>query len=289
VDTNQTLDLKLYGVIGHPIGHSLSPLMHNTAFDELEIHASMQAFDIEPRSLKEALQGFGNLEFGGFNVTIPHKETIIPLLDEVDEEASIIGAVNTVKIEDKRMFGFNTDAFGFLHALEPMRSSVEGGKFVVLGAGGSARAVVFVLLKHFRTSQLVIASRSLARVNDLIDHFKGLRHTTLSAVSLTDPQLLRIMEASDVIVNATPAGMFPNVKGMALEQPPFRGGQLVVDLVYHPLQTELLRRASEANARTISGLEMFLHQGAHAFEIWTGQTMPLESVRKVVVQKLSTE
>jgi shikimate dehydrogenase len=289
LDTNEALDLKLYGVIGHPIGHSLSPLMHNTAFDELGIRASMQAFDIDPRTLREALQGFVNLEFGGFNVTIPHKETIIPLLDEIDEEASIIGAVNTVKIVQKRLFGYNTDARGFLQSLEPARSLIEGGKFVVLGAGGAARAIVFVLLKHFRTSQIVIASRSMARVNDLIDHFRGIRHTALSAFSLTDPQLLRIMEASDVIVNATPAGMYPNVKEMPVQDPPFRGGQLVVDLIYHPLRTELLRKASEASARTIGGLEMFLHQGAHAFNIWTGQTMNTESVRAAIVDRLFLE
>ena len=284
---NEPGSLKLYGVIGHPIGHSLSPLMHNTAFDALGLSASMNAFDIEPQSLNEALQGFVSLDFGGINVTIPHKESIMPLLDEIDEEASVIGAVNTVKFEAGRSFGFNTDAYGFLQSLEPFRPSIDGGKFVVLGAGGAARAVVYVLLRHFRTNQIVIASRSVSRTNDLIENFKGTSQAKLSPFDPKDIQFAQIFHASDVIINATPAGMYPRTEDLPIPDPSFRSGQTVMDLVYRPVATQFLQRASLAGAQTISGLEMFIHQGARAFQIWTGQSMNIKRVRDVVVQKLS--
>ena len=282
----QTSGMKLYGIIGHPIGHSLSPLMHNTAFKTLGMSASMDSFDIQPQSLKEALDGFVALDFGGLNVTIPHKEAIIPLLDEVDEEASIIGAVNTVSIDNKRTAGFNTDSYGFLKTLEPHRSAIEGRKFLVLGAGGAARAVVYVLLKHFRTNQIVIASRTVSRTNDLIENFRRIGQTNLSSFNSGDPQFPLILQASDVIINATPAGMFPKTNELPVSDPKFRKGQLVVDLIYRPLQTELLRRAAEAGAQTVSGLEMFVNQGARAFEIWTSQSMDTHHVREVILHKL---
>lgn len=286
---NQPSGLKLYGIIGHPLGHTLSPLLHNTAFEDLGMSASMSAFDIESQSLKEALQGFAALDFGGINVTIPHKEAIISLLDEIEEEAGIIGAVNTVKFDNGKTKGFNTDAFGFLQSLEPYRSAVDGGKFVVLGAGGAAHAVVYVLLKHFRSSRIVIASRSDARTHDLIEHFKGNSRLKLSALNPGDPQFSRVFETSDVIINATPVGMSPQTDAMPTPHPSFRKSHLVIDLVYRPLTTMFLRRATEAGAQTISGLEMFIHQGARAFEIWTGKKMNAPLVRHVIARKLEEE
>jgi shikimate dehydrogenase len=281
--------LKLFGVIGHPIRHSLSPLMHNAAFEAFGMHCSMQAFDIESQSLKDALQGFANLDFGGLNVTIPHKESIIPLLDEIDDEARLIGAVNTVQFIQKRLRGYNTDCIGFLKALEPFRSSINGTQFVILGAGGAARAAAYVLLKHFRTTQIVIASRSTNRAKDLIDQFKGINQAKLAAVSLSDAQLPRIVNGSDVIINATPAGMFPNIDEMPNSDLTFRNGQIVVDLIYRPLETKFLRRASNDGAITVSGLEVFVHQGARSFEIWTGRDMDVSIVRPALLQKLQDE
>ncbi len=286
---NDAGGLKLYGIIGHPISQSLSPLMHNTAFEALGIRASMSAFDIEAQSLQEALQGFASLDFGGLNVTIPHKEAIIPLLDQIDEEASVIGAVNTVKFEHGRTTGFNTDSIGFLQTLEPFRSVIDGGKFVILGAGGAARAVVYALLKHFQTTHVVIASRSAARTFDLIEHFKGSSQARLSAFNPDDSQFERIFETSDVIINATPAGMFPRTHEMPVLHPPFQDHHIVIDLIYHPVETEFLRRASKVGAQTISGLEMFIRQGARAFEIWTGQIMDTKLIREVISRTLDQE
>lgn len=281
--------MRLYGVIGHPIGHSLSPLMHNTAFEALGINGSMSAYDIDPGSLKEALQGFLSAGFIGLNVTIPHKEAIIPLLGSVDEEASIVGAVNTVNFDGQRTVGYNTDIVGFLRTLEPYRASIEGGKFLVLGAGGVARAVVYVLLKYFRTNRIFIASRSVLRANNLVENFRETSHTRLSVLNLQDLQVKRVFETSDVIINATPAGMAPKTHELPLSDPPFRQSQIVVDLIYRPVRTEFLRLATESRAQTISGLEMFVQQGARSFEIWTGRSMDIPLARKVVSQKLEQE
>ncbi len=284
-----TSGLTLYGVIGHPIGHSLSPIMHNASFEACGIHATMQAYDIEPDSLKDALDSFVNLGFGGINVTIPHKQKIIPYLDFVDEEAGIVGAVNTVKFDGRKMRGYNTDTYGFLQTLEPLRNSVEGGRFVVLGSGGAASAVTFVLLRYFRTSQIVIASRKSSSARALVDHFKAFHNSRLATSSLDDPALARVIRDSTVVINATPVGMHPNTKSTVLPGVEFRPGQTAVDLVYHPLETEFLRTARLAGARTLSGLEMLLHQGARAFELWTGQTMDVAQMRKLLTEKLDQE
>lgn len=281
--------LTLYGIIGHPIGHSLSPIMHNASFEALGIHATMQAYDIAPESLKDALESFASLGFGGINVTIPHKQSIIPYLDFIDEEAGIIGAVNTIKFEGGRMRGFNTDSYGFRQTLEPFRSSIEGSRFIVLGAGGAAHAVTYVLLRFFRTAQIVVASRTSAGSKNLVEHFKGFHGTRLATSTLEDPQLARIVRDSEVIINATPVGMHPKTGQMAVEGVEFRQGQTVIDLVYRPLQTELLRVAKQSGARTVSGLEMFLHQGARAFEIWTGQTTDIGQMRKLLTEKLEKD
>ncbi len=283
-----TTDLKLYGIIGHPIGQTLSPLMHNAAFEALNIHATMQPYDIEPESLKDALESFASLGFGGLNVTIPHKQTIIPLLDYVDEEASIIGAVNTVKFEGKEMRGFNTDAYGFLKTLEPFRASLEGSRFVVLGAGGASRAVTYVLLKYFRTQQIIVVSRSHSASKDLIEHFKNFHGSRLAVGTFQDPQLPTILQRSEVIINATPVGMYPRTDDSIIEGIAFRPEQTVVDLIYRPLQTKLLTKAQNNGARIIRGLEMLIYQGARAFELWTGQQMDIPAVRKVLEARLQT-
>jgi shikimate dehydrogenase len=281
--------LTLYGIIGHPVGHSLSPIMHNASFEALGIHATMQAYDIEPESLKDALESFGSLGFGGINVTIPHKQAIIPLLDFIDEEAGFIGAVNTVKFEGGKLQGFNTDSFGFLQTLEPLRSSIEGSRFVVLGAGGAARAVTYVLLRFFRTSQIIVAARTSSGSRALVEHFKGFHGTKLATATLDDPHLARIMHDSEVIINATPVGMHPTTGQMVVGKAEFREGQTVIDLVYRPLETELLRQAKQKGARTVSGLEMFIHQGARAFEIWTGRGMDIERIRRLLTQRLQRD
>ncbi len=281
--------LTLYGIIGHPVGHSLSPIMHNASFEALGIHASMEVYDIKPESLRDALESFSKLGFGGINVTIPHKQSIMPYLDHIDEEAGIIGAVNTVRFLNGKTQGFNTDSYGFLQTLEPYRSSIEGSRFVVLGAGGAARAVTYVLLRFFRTAQIVIAARSASGSKALVEHFKGFYGSRMATSTFDNPHLSRMIRDSDVIINATPVGMFPKTGELVVDGTEFRTGQTVVDLIYRPLQTELLRRATQGGARTVSGLEMFIHQGARAFEIWTGKRMDIDLMRKLLTGMLEKD
>lgn len=281
--------LKLFGVIGHPIGHSLSPLMHNTAFEALGLHCTMQALDIRPESLHDAVQSFRVLGFGGVNVTVPHKERIMPFLDDIEAEARAIGAVNTIQFVEGKAIGYNTDAFGFRQSLEPYRSKIDGSIFAILGAGGAARAVVYVLLKHFRSTQIVIVSRSLTRSRDLIEQFKDIDQNRLTAITFQDPALSSLLLSARLIVNATPVGMHPQWHEFPIPPDFFHSEHVVFDLVYRPLKTKLLAGAEQRGATTVSGLEMFLHQGSRAFELWTGRQMDLEAVRATILAFLQHE
>jgi shikimate dehydrogenase len=282
--------MKQFGVIGHPIAHSLSPLMHNTAFALLGLDCTYQACDVPGGALADALEGFKCEEFVGLNVTIPHKEAVLDLLDEVDPEAGAIGAVNTIAFEGARLIGHNTDAYGVLKSLEPFRAQIVGDTALLLGAGGAARAVSYVLLTHFFPSELVIANRSEQRAQDLAAQCKALSaNTTINAMSLADSKVRQIIERSSLVINATSVGMTPSVDESPIhDDVPFHTGQIVMDLIYTPLETNFLKIASGRGARTISGLEMFIHQGARSFEIWTGQQMPVDRIRSVLAQRLKT-
>jgi shikimate dehydrogenase len=281
--------LKLFGVIGHPIAHSLSPLMHNTAFEALGLHCSMQALDIRPESLHDAIQSFRALGFGGINVTIPHKERIMPFLDDIETEARAIGAVNTIQFVEGKAIGYNTDAYGFRLSLEPYRSRIDGSTFAILGAGGAARSVVYVLLKHFRSAQIVIVSRSLTRSRDIIEHFKEIDQHKLAAITFEDPALSSLLGSARLIVNATPIGMNPRWHEIPFPPEFLHNKHVVFDLVYRPLKTNLLAGALQRGAMAISGMEMFLQQGARAFELWTGRQMDIESVRATILAFLQRE
>lgn len=281
--------LKLFGVIGHPIAHSLSPLMYNTAFEALGLHCSMQALDIGPESLHDAIQSFRALGFGGVSVTLPHKERILSFLDDIEEEARVIGAVNTIQFLEGKAIGYNTDVYGFKQSLEPYRSKIDGSIFAVLGAGGAARAVVYVLLKHYRSSQIVIVSRSLTRSRDLIEHFKDIDEHKLTVINVEDPGLLSLLGSAKLIVNATPVGMHPRWHEIPIPPEYLDRDHVVFDLVYRPLKTKLLAGAEQRGATPISGMEMLLQQGSRAFEIWTGLQMDVEAVRATVLAFLQNE
>lgn len=277
----------LFGIIGHPVGHSLSPLLHNTTYKALGLHCNYKAFDVELTSLGAALRNFKALDFSGLNVTIPYKEIIMPLLDGFDDKARDIGAVNTIVMKEGKAIGYNTDVAGVMKSLEPYADGFEGKHALVIGAGGAARAVVYALIKYFDLATITITSRTQQRAQYLVQSFKPFTTTTVRTLSFLKPALNEAVEEASLIINATPIGMFPNVNASPFHTDiAFRKDHIVMDLIYHPLQTALLKNAHKAGARTISGLEMFLHQGAQAFELWTGETMPLPKVRKVIEKAL---
>lgn len=279
---------RVCGLIGYPVEHSFSPAMHNAAFAHLRLDYVYVAFPVKPEDLKDALWGIRALNLAGVNVTVPHKEKVIPFLDELAEGARLIGAVNTVECRGGRLVGHNTDGAGFVRFLTTEAGfDPQGKRALILGAGGAARAVaVYLALSGAR--ELVVANRSHARAEELaglLNERTPARATALpwSAGGEGAAEMAEAAAASDLIVQTTPLGMHPAESTCpAFPFAVLRPGQVVVDLVYNPPRTLFMERAARAGARVYNGLGMLLHQGALAFELWTGHKAPLEVMRKAL-------
>ena len=266
-----TPSTKLCAIIGNPIGHTLSPLVHNAAFKHLDLDYVFLAFEVE--RLQEAVRGIAALGLKGVSVTIPHKVEVMDYLDEIDPVARRIGAVNTIVNRDGRLIGYNTDWSGAIKALED-RIDLRGKTAAVLGAGGAARAIAFGLRE--RGAQPIILNRTVARAEALA-----------SALQCPFAPIDLIEEISfDLLINATSVGMSPQVERTPLRQAALKGG-LVFDTVYNPLKTRLIREAEESGCPTVNGLEMFVNQAAAQFELWTGWKAPLDLMRKVASRELA--
>jgi shikimate dehydrogenase len=268
----------LYGIFGDPIGHSLSPLMHNTAFAHHGLDAVYLPFAVHPAHLETAVKAIPALPICGVNVTIPHKQAVMAWMDELSPEARLIGAVNTIHLRDGRLHGYNTDGIGFLHALEEVGSEVAGRTVMLLGAGGAARSIAVQLcLSGIR--RLLLANRTPRRAEDLAALLKQkIPHADINIVAMGESSLAAQLPDTDIVVNATSIGMYPH-DPMLLPSAALSPQHLVCDIVYRPLDTPLLRAAQRQGARTIDGLGMLLHQGAKAFEIWTEHAFPLALIR----------
>ncbi len=276
---------QLVGLIGWPVAHSGSPAMHNAAFAALKLNWSYVPLPVRPEALPAAVAGLAALGFRGANVTVPHKEGVIPLLDSLSPEAEAIGAVNTIVVEDDgRLVGHNTDAPGFIAALRRGGFSPEGKTAVVVGAGGAARAVVHGLLAA-GVDRIVLLNRSLDRAEGLVADLRA--DERVQALPLIPEALVESAQAADLLVNATPIGLWPEADGSIWPaEVPIPAHLTVFDLVYNPVETVLLRRARAGGARTISGLEMLIHQGAAAFRLWTGIAPPVDVMRSACTQAL---
>jgi shikimate dehydrogenase len=278
-----TAQTALVGLLGWPVHHSLSPAMHNAAFRALGLDWIYLALAVPPESLPEALAGLKALGFRGANVTIPHKEQVLLGLDELSPEAKSLGAVNTLVAADGRFRGHNTDVAGFLAALDNAGCSPR--RAVVLGAGGAARAAIYALLSRGVT--VTVANRSGQRARGLVSSLAlpSLRADTcpLETMALRDA-----LSQADLLINATPAGMWPNVDATPLPPgTPLHDCLAVMDLVYNPLETLLLRQARQAGAAVISGLDMLIYQGAIAFQLWTGKEAPRAIMRQAALAALT--
>ena len=261
----------LYGVVGWPLKHSLSPLMHNVAFSTMGLNAVYLAF--ETKDLLGCLQATRALPIKGMSVTLPHKSAVIQWLDEVDEAAARMGAVNTVVNREGRLIGHNTDAPG---ALKALREKVEprGRSCLIIGAGGAARAIGFVLKGH--GAFLTVANRNAARGERLA------RSLECPYVPLTEVKSVR----ADVLIQTTPVGMFPREKECPVPGDLLAPGMVVMDIIYNPLETRLLRLARDRGCLTISGLDMFIHQGAEQFRLWSGIEAPVSDMKRAVREAL---
>ena len=266
---------KIAGIFGCPIEHTLSPLMHNSAFQSLGLDMCYVAFKVLPEALPEAVQAIRSLNMLGVNITVPHKEKVIPLLDKVHEEASFIGAVNTVTNTEGILTGYNTDGRGFLSSLTEEGISIDGKKIVIIGAGGAARAVGYYLAEKASTLSLFDTDRPKAQ--KLVTDLNQIR----SNVSL----IMDIEHAvkPDIIINATPLGLKPG-DPLPLNPDLITSNMVICDLVYK--KSDLLKEAELKGAKIIDGSGMLLWQGALAFELWTGVKPPVEIMRDVLLSKI---
>lgn len=273
---------QLYGVIGDPISHSMSPDMHNDAFTDQELEAYYNAFHVLPSHLEEAVKGMKALGVRGFNVTVPHKTAIIPLLDQVDQLAAAIGAVNTVKYEDGQFIGYNTDGLGFVAGLkEELHDSLAEKKTLIIGAGGAARGIYYSLVKE-GVHEIDIANRTVSRAQQIIEE----NPYEATSISLSIQSAEEHLHEYDLIINTTSIGMKPKVDEMPLSLQYLRSDAFVSDIIYNPLETKFLSEAKKKGASIQNGLPMFIHQGALAFHIWTGLEPNIERMKAIVLRKL---
>jgi len=274
---------KICALIGDPVEHSMSPAMHNAAFQKLGLDYFYLPFRVAPERLKQAVAGFRALNLRGFNVTIPHKVAVIPLLDKLDPLAQKIGAVNTVVNDNGKLTGFNTDAEGFLRALVEKGFIPKNKKVVVLGAGGASRAISYILAQQGALITILNRRQELDWAINLARFITKNFKQKVAALELS--RLADVLPA-DLLINATSVGMSPNVKDSPVPAKLLKGVPLVFDIVYNPIKTKLIKDAAAAGAKTIGGVDMLAWQGALAFEKWTGQKAPLDLMRRTAVKML---
>jgi shikimate dehydrogenase len=266
---------KVVALLGYPVEHTLSPDMHNSAFEELGLDYCYIALPVKPEMLKEAVSGLRALNLAGANITVPHKEQVIAFLDEVDEEAAFIGAVNTVVNFNGTLVGYNTDGRGFMRSLSEKDIAIDDKSVFIVGSGGAARAIGYYLGE--KASGLFLYDIDAARSHKLAADLGKIRGNVFRAESLDG------LAGMDVIINATPLGLHAS-DPLPFDLAPLSQGQVIVDLVYR--ETPLQREAAKKGLKTANGLGMLLWQGVLAFELWTGVTPPHEAMRRALVKGL---
>lgn len=271
---------RVTGIFGCPVRHSQSPAMHNAAFKALGLDYIYVPFEVHPDNLKAAVQAIRVLNIVGVNVTIPHKERVIEFLDWVSEDACRIGSVNTIHNCDGTLKGYSTDGLGFIRALEASGKSPKGSKAVVLGAGGAARATVSALIAH--GTEVTVVNRTYSRAVELSKLLDG----KVRPVALENADAQDAVRQADLLVNCTSVGMYPNTDAQPIPSEWLHSGLFVYDQIYNPLETKLLKAAEKAGARSANGVKMLVFQGAISFEIWTGQTPPVDAMEEAVLTGL---
>lgn len=277
---SQHLNTKLIGLIGHPIKQTYSPFIHNVAIELTKIDYLYLPFSVPSSSLKNAVRGLLALGLKGFNVTLPHKVKVIEYLSQLSEEASLIGAVNTIVNEDGKLIGYNTDAFGVTESLAPHKSKFANKEVAVIGAGGSANAVVFSLIRNFKPKKIHLINRTEQRAETLVQYFKTkMKFDGFVVHELIQPDLISTLNKCKLIINTTPIGMFPETDDAIITSPDaFTREHIVFDLVYNPIQTKFLNLAKSKGAEVIDGTRMLVLQASKSFELWTGLQMPIDEV-----------
>lgn len=272
---------KLYGVIGDPIAHSMSPAMHNDAFQRYELDATYVPFHVTPENLQDAVKGFKAIQLSGLSITVPHKTAIMPLLDEIDPLAEAIGAVNTMVNAGGRFIGYNTDGLGYLKGIKQVVPSFTDHKMLLIGAGGAARAIYFTMAQA-GLKNIDIANRTIAQAEFLVENCPFPKNSEVLSLKDAENQLSKY----DMIVQTTSIGMHPNMESSPISVDHLKPTAIVSDIIYTPLETKFLRDAKQKGARTQNGLPMFSHQGALQFEMWTGIFPDTDRMEKVCLKQL---
>ena len=269
------------GVIGNPVGHSLSPAIHNAAFHKLGLNFVYLAWQVE--AIGDAIKGLRALgNFRGASVTIPHKVAAIPFLDHVETMAQRIGAINTIVAEKGELTGHNTDATGALRALREGGVELKGRRIVVLGSGGAARAIAVALAAESGAEKLILLGIEDVERTRLAQDIRATAAVTVEDSYLDEPTLHRVLPAAHVLIHCTPVGMSPKAETTCVPASLFHADLAVMDIVYNPRETRLLNDARHAGCKTIPGLEMFLNQAVAQFELWTNQPAPVDVMRTVL-------
>ncbi|WP_029521440.1 shikimate dehydrogenase [Persephonella sp. IF05-L8] len=274
-------ETQVYGIIGYPVKHSKSPQFQTAAFQTLGINAIYLPFQVRPEDLQKAIEGIKALSIKGINVTVPHKEEVIKYLDEISEEVEYIGACNTVKNIDGYLQGFNTDAYGFIEGLKELTPDFANKKFLVIGAGGASRAVIYGLIKS-GVQKIILANRTVKKAEEIVSDFKKLNRfieEIIDIISLS--HIENYLKDVDIIVNTTSIGLKEDDPPL-FDYSKIEKRHIIVDIIYK--KTKLLQAAEEKGCLYQDGLPMLLYQGAKAFEIWTGQKAPVEEMRRVLLQ-----
>lgn len=277
----------VYGVIGDPIGHTLSPLMQNRAMAEMGLDAVYLPFRVSAGYIENAVRAVRALNIRGLNVTVPHKTAVMPFLDRITDAARAVGAVNTILNADGVLTGDNTDVYGFMNCVVQ-----DGGvesfpeKVCVLGAGGAARGVVYACALRNEVREIVVLNRTLSRAEELAVNLGNVTGKPVSAAPADPENQRRILPGAGMIVNTTTLGMSPDAESTPVPYPEvFHAGQVVCDIIYNPSQTRMLREASLRGAHTVGGLAMLAWQGARSLSLWTGREAPVEVMLAVLRER----
>jgi len=265
-------ETSLYAVIGDPVSHSLSPLIHNSAFTHINYNGVYLAFNV--KDIASAIAGVKSLGIKGVSVTIPHKQTVMKYLDEIDDNASKIGAVNTIINKEGKLVGYNSDCLGAIRALKE-KTDIHGKKIIIIGAGGAARAIGFGILAE---------GGELTILNKYEDEARLLA-TDLGVVHYPITQFEKI--DCHILINATPLGMIPDIESTPVKKEELHEDMVVMDIVYNPLKTRLLKDAENTGCVIVDGVAMFIYQAVFQFELWTGQKAPVDVMKRIVLVELT--
>jgi len=274
-------------VIGYPIEHSMSPIMHNAAILDLNLNFIYLAFNIFPENLNLAVNGIKAFNFKGINVTLPFKQKIMHYLDEIDPVAQEIGAINTIKNDGGYLYSRNTDAEGAMKALLDAGHKVSGKNILLLGAGGAARTLAFIMAKD--SNKIVIANRTEKRAEKLANEIKSKFGIIVEGKNNSNHVLKEESKKADILINTTSLGMYPNVDKSPIPAEFLHDDLFVFDIVYNPLKTKLIKDATEKGCSTLGGLDMLVNQGALAFEWWTNKKPNIELMKNKIIEALSTK